>query len=328
MAATSFGHSGRTDSRGGHNSKYGGYHFHGTSSVRTPTVPFPAVRTTARTEPRRSPRRTAPDVSRYRSTKRMAEAEPLAAAGAAERDRNAKAAEERLAALARAEAAKEAGRLAAHYRFHHEELHPYDVFSFEDNERYWRVLLTKDFFVNLPKKDIARVEPVNCPTGFRTWADQTGRYSTVAKYVQYKKPYVQLVTPAERKVVVKEDELNELDQERLQEIIECRGPDAPKRRFFKSKQIDQVVAVTDVCLTLDTTHWKATAEVRRTTKGNRLLQDKEFKHPQYSVISDGSAPFSESRLNAERRLFEKHFPTETWNEIGEEEYTQLQQRFE
>ncbi|MGV3485368.1 MAG: SHD1 domain-containing protein [Planctomycetaceae bacterium] len=103
--------------------------------------------------------------------------------------------------------------------FHHKELHPYDVQSFSDNKKLWRVLLTKGFNVNLHKDEIVRIEAVDDIKDYRTWFDSTGKHSTVAKFIDFKDPFVRLHVFDGNLITLSVHKLSEVDKRHLQKIV-------------------------------------------------------------------------------------------------------------
>lgn len=189
-------HSGGLDSSGGHHDrKNGGYHYH-SSSARAYTPPAalpaflpPAPRTSARTTARMSAR-----VEARQQREELAQAEKVK----------------------RVEKAIDPPR----FIFHHTAFEPYEVVDFDDNEEYWQSLLTKRFRVNLRKTDIVRIEPVDDPMERRTWIDSTGKFSTVAKFVDLERSKVNLLTVDEQTLSVPLRRLSNVDQRHVRKILD------------------------------------------------------------------------------------------------------------
>lgn len=103
----------------------------------------------------------------------------------------------------------------AKFEFHHTKLSPYLVASFEDGGKDWKSLLAKGFNVNLQKDVIVRIEPIEDATDYRTWYDVSGEHSVVARYDTYIAPTVKLIDMAENEVPINANSLSEYDQKHI-----------------------------------------------------------------------------------------------------------------
>ena len=189
---TCFAHSGGLDSSGGHHDrKNGGYHYHSSSArAYTPPAALPAFLPPA---PRRSARTTARMSARVEARQQkeeFAETKPV-----------------------------EKATDPPKFIFHHRAFEPYEVIDFDDNEEYWHSLLTKRFRVNLRKTDIVRIEPVDDPMELRTWIDSTGKFSTVAKFLDLERSKVNLLTIDEQSISVPLRRLSDVDQRHVRKIL-------------------------------------------------------------------------------------------------------------
>ncbi|QDV54185.1 YHYH domain-containing protein [Rosistilla oblonga] len=183
-------HSGGLDSNGGHrDSKNGGYHFHSHSpQAYVPTqniVPAmmyrtPSYRTTARSSAS----------IRYRSHARTRAKADGMYEDQDDSDSRAESRPSESSKIRRLQEMREPGR-EVKYLFHHVRLHPYEVSEFEENGVFWKVSLASGYNVNLRKSDIVRIDSVD-PMDFRTWVDASGRFSTIAKYVDLQSRTLQL----------------------------------------------------------------------------------------------------------------------------------------
>lgn len=106
------------------------------------------------------------------------------------------------------------------YIFHHVALDPYDVATFASNGEYWRVLLAKGFHVNVRQVDIVRIEPAEDLKDFRTWIDKTGKFSTVAKFVNLDGRRLTLSVFEGGQVSLNANQLSLHDQKQLRRIVE------------------------------------------------------------------------------------------------------------
>ena len=288
-------------------------------------IEFPVPRTQARREPRTTARTERPRRAAKPPVSRDIEDEKRHADELAKRDRELAELARTLSGTDQADILAQAGRTEVRYKFHHKQSHPYEVAVFEDRDVYWRVLLPKGFYINLRKTDIVRIEPVGRVTGYRTWVDKTGQYSTVAKYVRYEQPLVQLSKPDGQLLSLAPDALAEADFGALKQLVLGCGKSPADPRYFRSKWIDQVAVVTDVCAIKRATEWTVTAEVEKTTGGNERIDD-VWKYPIETTVSVLS--YAETRDDAVRSLFESNFPLSDWDEIDSTEYGTVRSAFQ
>lgn len=315
MPAMAFGHGGGLDSSGGHRSG-SSYHYHRSSYTppahTTPSSFGTSYRSSARTEARTSARS-------YDYRERIRAEQDRRDALIADRIKEDEAAELRAREIEnrlreeanremRAHVAAEYHRMAPRFTLHHSTLHPYEAVELLDNEEYWRILLAKGWYINLNKSRIVRVEPIECPTEYRTWVDASGAFSLVAKLEKAKKPYVQLTSINGRTHSVNADKLSDVDRRYLKSLLSGISSKSPT--FYKCKEFDQVAKASRFCV-LD---GKASAEVVKTTRGNEILDDKQWKYPKHiSIVQYGTVD----------DLLASAFPTEIWDEIDETEFDRL-----
>lgn len=314
LPCTALGHGGGLDASGGHNSK-SGYHFH-RSSYTPPAKPSSfgySYRSSANT----SARTTAP-THNYRERIRSDKEDRASILASrieqdAEAEKRAHEAEARRVLEAkqemRAQASAAYHRLAPRFTLHHDTLHPYEAVDLLDNDEYWRILLSKGWFLNLDKKHIVRVEPIECPTDYRTWVDASGQFSIVAKLGKIKKPYVQLVSITGRTHAVNADKLSDVDRRFLTSLL--HGITTMKPKYFKGTRLDQVAKVYRFCIF----EGRASAEVEKTTRGNRILDDNQWKYPKKIAIS---------QFGTIESLIADAFPSDVWTEIERAEYDKLE----
>lgn len=108
--------------------------------------------------------------------------------------------------------------LTAKYDFHHVDHDPYQAVSFTDVDKSWRLLTTRDNHIRIPKSKIVRIEPISDERDYRTWIDSSGRFSTVAKYIELKMPLVELEKLEGRRINLPVARLSEVDQEYIRQI--------------------------------------------------------------------------------------------------------------
>ncbi len=184
-----FAHGGGLDRNGGHmDSRTGTYHFHGAPSIPSFSGP---------------------------SSSGFMDNDPTG-------ERRAARTEARKKAKERAEALKsqrsKPSRGDTIYLFHDVEIGPYQVTSFEDNDKNWKCLLASGYRVNLAKERIIRIEASANPQDFRTWFDRSGKFSLVARHIDHDKETVTLEKLDERQIVVQISRLSDVDIEHLKKI--------------------------------------------------------------------------------------------------------------
>ena len=190
ISCPAYGHSGRTDSSGGHHDrKRGGYHYHSQSTQPyKPTFTFPRTSVkTAREKPRVSARRSARSAAR-----------PITRRG----EPSAK----------KADPVKPKDTLEAKYKFHHSEHDPYLAVSFTDSDKSWRLYTPRANHIRLAKSKVVRIEPIDDVHGFRTWMDSTGRFSTVAKFHDLQEHQVKLEKLTGRLIRLPVERLSDVDK--------------------------------------------------------------------------------------------------------------------
>ncbi len=189
-------HGGGLDRNGGHHGP-GGYHYHGGGGGGGTLPSMPMLDMQAIAESR----------ARY-----------LANMQARSEARKTARAEARAAATAAA-AARKSQELGVNYIFHHVRDTPYKANAFEEEgDDLWIATLTTTARARLKKELIVRIECVTDLRGFRTWIDKTGKYSTVAKYVESDGKKVRLESFQGKTLSVSIDSLSQVDIEHIQKI--------------------------------------------------------------------------------------------------------------
>jgi len=315
LPSVALGHGGGLDSSGGHRSG-SGYHYHRSSYAPSPDARSSSFNTSYRSFARTTARTTARSYD-YRD--RIRADEERRKKLVADRLQADKEAEERAKEIERrqseessqemrSQVAAEYHRMAPRYTLHHDTSHPYEAVELLDNEKYWRILLSKGWYVNLDKDHIVRVEPIECPTDFRSWVDASGAFSIVARLEKVKKPYIQLASINGRTHSVNADKLSDVDRRYLRSLL--AGIQSTPAKFFKEKTMNQVAKVHRFCF-LD---GRASAEVLKTTQENEILDDKQWKYPKTITIA---------RQGNVDDLLATAFPSDIWNEIDEETFNEL-----
>lgn len=315
LPSVALGHGGALDSSGGHRSG-SGYHYHRSSYSPSPDLRSSsfgisyrtAARTTARTTARSYDYQDSIRGEQERREKllpdrRQEDLEAAARAVEIERRRNEEAEQEM-----RSQVAAVYHRMAPRYTLHHDTLHPYEAVGLLDNERYWRILLPKGWYVNLEKSRIVRIEPIECPTDFRTWVDLSGTFSIVARLEKINNSYIQFTSINGRRHSIKVENLSVVDRRYLQELL--LGIKSTPAKHYKERRMKQVAKVHRFCI-ID---GRASAEVLKTTDGNEILKDKQWKYPQEITITH--------RGDVDDLLLIA-FPSDIWEEIDEKKFDQL-----
>jgi len=353
LTSIAIAHGGGTDSSGGHNGP-GGYHYHGSGSHRSRSWPSTSTtsyrteaRSSARDQARTGAKRRADDrrleraerarqraIDKKQAEKRKVEEEieRQRALEAAIQDRIREILEDEQQ-LARAQTRlldrSRKSRFDVRFVFHHSIYDPIDVSAFVGDGDRWRVFQSNDkVFMRYLKRRIVRMEPVHCPTEYRTWVDTTGSFSSVARFVDYSRPTVTLETYDHRQVHLKFSRLCEHDREVVEELSEGREGFVGTSWFFRSRFIDQAAQVHDVCISNDTGKWLVSAEAEVTTKHNKRLPDEQWEHPKQLTLwlEDGANP--SSRDDAVIAVLSQYYPEEDWSEIEESEFLSLRNDWE
>ena len=360
VASAAFGHGGRTDSSGGHNSSSGYHYHGGGSSSYTPTRSFgssyrssypSSYRSTARTAAPvlRSDSNRLAEIARLREQQKQKRAEEAAdrdaeqARRVADLEAKRRAAEEEATRLEQEHLAQEAKDEAhrafrrdmwadtmsrqtadywrdARYLLHHVEHNPVEVVIIQDAGDDWRVVLTDGSVIRIPKDEIVRVEPVNCPTEYRTWVDSSGRFSSVGKIDRIKLPHVRVNTIDGRTFTVSVDKLSETDQDFVESIADGYSDSDSEPIFKKVSVADQAAKVHRFCVIQEGSFWKASAEVEQTTLPRKIGGQ---TIPTNFSIAGGTVHNQFPKEKSVESLIHKNFPPDIWEDMTGEAFEAL-----
>jgi hypothetical protein len=226
-----FGHSGGTDSSGGHHDrKNGGYHYHnsGKSSHRPPLNTFNrysdassnllSVRTSARQQVSQTTRQSGRVEARpSRSWVPEFLVDGSEQTGASD-SRSLQFSSLDESSSSEQRVAARAGCDEPSFLLHHVSLSPFEACSFSDDGDSWRMLTVSGSNIRLPKERICKIESVKDGFSFRSWSDASGAYSLVAKCVGIGKTAVELEKFDGEKIVVEIRHLSSADQAHIQKL--------------------------------------------------------------------------------------------------------------